>query len=453
LRNLNQWLAWQETLHPEEIELGLERISRVAERINLLQDLEQSGAKIVTVAGTNGKGSSVAFLDSIARAAGLRVGTYTSPHLLQYNERVKINGKSVSDQQLCSAFEKIDAARGEDALTYFEFGTLAALEIFRDNLDLIILEVGLGGRLDAVNIVDSSVTLVTTVDLDHQAWLGNSREEIGREKAGIARKDRVLVVGEYEPPNSLLSSAQEIGAKVHKIGKQFCFVVGEGCWSWMNTAGIELYRLPYPKLYGEIQIQNCAAVLEVLYQLGILQTIVASENKADILAKGILSATIAGRFQQLQLKGVDSSIDAILDVAHNPQAARVVVDMVKQLNISDQQQTITVIAMLKDKEMLSVVEELSAITDHWMVAGVAESSRGASAEELQKVVELSVKNRDEGRDEINVEKFRSVEDAFIASINLADNLDKSARILVLGSFYSVAAVLNAEKIGTIELRI
>jgi len=191
----------------------------------------------------------------------------------------------------------------------------------------------------------------------------------------------------------------------------------------------------------------------VLYQLGILQTIVASENKADILAKGILSATIAGRFQQLQVKGVDSSIDAILDVAHNPQAARVVVDMVKQLNISDQQQTITVIAMLKDKEMLSVVEELSAVTDHWMVAGVAESSRGASAEELQKVVELSVKNRDEGRDEINVEKFRSVEDAFIASINLADNLGKSARILVLGSFYSVAAVLNAEKIGTIELRI
>jgi dihydrofolate synthase/folylpolyglutamate synthase len=194
-------------------------------------------------------------------------------------------------------------------------------------------------------------------------------------------------------------------------------------------------------------------VLEVLYQLGILQTIVASENKADILAKGILSATIAGRFQQLQLKGVESSIDAILDVAHNPQAARVVVDMVKQLNISNQQQTITVIAMLKDKEMLSVVEELSAITDHWMVAGVAESSRGASAEELQKVVELSAKNSDENRDEINIEKFRSVEDAFIASINLADNLDKSARILVLGSFYSVAAVLNAEKIGTIELRI
>jgi len=191
----------------------------------------------------------------------------------------------------------------------------------------------------------------------------------------------------------------------------------------------------------------------VLYQLGILQTIVASENKADILAKGILSATIAGRFQQLQLKGVESSIDAILDVAHNPQAARVVVDMVKQLNISNQQQTITVIAMLKDKEMLSVVEELSAITDHWMVAGVAESSRGASAEELQKVVELSAKNSDENRDEINIEKFRSVEDAFIASINLADNLDKSARILVLGSFYSVAAVLNAEKIGTIELRI
>ena len=221
----------------------------------------------------------------------------------------------------------------------------------------------------------------------------------------------------------------------------------------MNTAGIELYRLPYPKLYGEIQIQNCAAVLEVLYQLGILQTIVASENKADILAKGILSATIAGRFQQLQVKGVDSSIDAILDVAHNPQAARVVVDMVKQLNISDQQQTITVIAMLKDKEMLSVVEELSAVTDHWMVAGVAESSRGASAEELQKVVELSAKNSDENRDEINIEKFRSVEDAFIASINLADNLGKSARILVLGSFYSVAAVLNAEKIGTIELRI
>jgi len=233
-QTLEEWLDWQSTLHPREIELGLARVSRVWRRLRP-QGLT---CRVISVAGTNGKGSSVALLESIYRQAGYRVGSYTSPHLVHYNERVRIDGRTAGDRALCEAFERIDQARAGTPLTYFEFGTLAALELFTAaGLDLALLEVGLGGRLDAVNIVDPDLALITTVDLDHMAWLGRDREQIGAEKAGILRAHRPAVLGQADIPWSVLARAGELAAPISLAGRDFDFQPGAADWRWLGPNG------------------------------------------------------------------------------------------------------------------------------------------------------------------------------------------------------------------------
>ena len=223
--NLNDWLRWQESLNPAEIELGLDRISSVLKKAGLSSTF---GCPLITVAGTNGKGSVVAILESIAMSAGLKVCSYTSPHIFHYNERIKCNVEAITDTDLCAAFERIDQARGDEQLTYFEFGTLAAIDwISKQNPDLVIMEVGLGGRLDAVNILDSDVSILTSVAIDHVDWLGDDREKIGFEKAGIFRKNKTVICGEYEPPESVIKHAQKLHCKLVQIGSDYCVINNE----------------------------------------------------------------------------------------------------------------------------------------------------------------------------------------------------------------------------------
>ncbi|MDX1335186.1 MAG: Mur ligase family protein, partial [Gammaproteobacteria bacterium] len=258
--DLDAWLKWQETLHPREIELGLDRVSEVARRMGLLQ----SKAKVVSVAGTNGKGSSLSMLESIYRAAGYQTGLYTSPHIHRYNERIRIKGLEVRDDLLCEAFESVDQARGDISLSYFEFGTLAALQIFSgSHLDILLLEIGLGGRLDAVNIMDADVALITAIDVDHVDWLGGDRETIGREKAGIMRQGHVAVVSDPSPPESISEYADEIGVYCVQAGRDYQYHRHAEGWEW-SLGEAHYSELPAPALQGEFQYQNAAGVLAVV---------------------------------------------------------------------------------------------------------------------------------------------------------------------------------------------
>ncbi|HET9033457.1 MAG TPA: Mur ligase family protein, partial [Dokdonella sp.] len=262
-RTLDQWLSWQLRLHPREVELGLERVRAVWQRLGA----PAPAKTVITVGGTNGKGSTVAFLDAILLAGGHRVGAFTSPHLLRYNERVRVQGDDVADHALIAAFERIEKARGDIALTYFEFGTLAALLIFSDSaLDVAILEVGLGGRLDAVNIIDADAAIVTTVDLDHQDWLGNDREVIAAEKAGIFRSGKIAVIGEIAPPRTLIDAANALDTRLLAAGRDFHVETSANAWRW--TISGEALELPHPLLDGSIQHANAAAAIAALYALG-----------------------------------------------------------------------------------------------------------------------------------------------------------------------------------------
>ena len=304
---LDAWLAYIESRHPRSIDLGLERVREVATRMAL----GRPAAQVVTVAGTNGKGSTVAFVEAIARAGGWKVGAYTSPHLLRYNERVRIDGEEASDQSLVAAFAAVEASRGDTPLTYFEYGTLAALWLFgRSALDLAVLEVGLGGRLDAVNIVDADVAVVTTVDIDHTDWLGSDREAIGREKAGIARAWKPLVLGEVDPPSSVLRHAYAIGANAIRLGSDFFHEpVDAAHWRWREV-GAELV-LPHPRLDAPAQRANAATAIAALRAL-------PRALPSHAWAEGVAGARLAGRLQRFEPDGVE----VVVDVAHNAQAAR-----------------------------------------------------------------------------------------------------------------------------------
>ncbi|HSR64631.1 MAG TPA: bifunctional tetrahydrofolate synthase/dihydrofolate synthase, partial [Xanthomonadaceae bacterium] len=313
-RSLAEWLDYIERQHPKSIALGLERVREVAARMGV----QRPATHVITVGGTNGKGSTVAFIEAIARAAGWKVGAYTSPHLLRYNERVRIDGAEVDDASLVVAFEAVEEARGETPLTYFEYGTLAALWLFqRSALDLAVLEVGLGGRLDAVNLVDPDVAVITTVDLDHQDWLGAEREAIGAEKAGIARAWKPLVLGEDAPPSSVLDRAYLIGASAIRAGCDFFFEplprpADDGRpdgWRWREV-GCEL-ELPMPRLAAPAQLRNAATAIAALRALD-----VAPPEPA--YAQGVATAFVPGRLQEFERDGTR----IVVDVAHNPQAAR-----------------------------------------------------------------------------------------------------------------------------------
>src|SRR5690606_33256566 len=361
--NLQQWLAHIARQHPKAIEMGLDRVREVAGRLGLSRPATQ----VITVAGTNGKGSTVAFIEAIGRAAGWKVGAYTSPHLLRYNERLRIDGAEADDEALVAAFDAVEAARGDTPLTYFEYGTLAALWLFqRSGLDLAVLEVGLGGRLDAVNLVDPDVAVITTVDVDHVEWLGSEREAIGREKAGIARAWKPLVLGEIDPPSSVLRHAYAIGANAIRSGSDFFHEpADEGQWRWREV-GTELL-LPEPALAAPVQRANAATAIAALRAL-------PQTPDGSAFAQGVANARVPGRLERFERDGVE----VVVDVAHNPQAARELAAWAQAHPAAGA--TAMVLAVLEDKDAGEMFAALAPWVGHWHLAGLPGIPRGLPVE-------------------------------------------------------------------------
>lgn len=456
-RSLDKWLEYIASQHVKSIELGLERVREVATRLQLGKPAKQ----VITVGGTNGKGSTVAFIEAIARAAGLKVGAYTSPHLLRYNERVRIDGREAGDAELVAAFEAVEAARlrptpgqawerlpaassvpangherkqelatgshsqavsetqaGAVPLTYFEFGTLAALWLFQQSgLDLVLLEVGLGGRLDAVNLVDADVAVITTVDIDHVDWLGKDRESIGFEKAGIARAWKPLVLGEIDSPSSVLRHAYAIGANAIRLGSDFFHEPVDAMhWRWRDAgSGIEL---PIPALAAPVQRANAATAIAAMRALDI-------ELHDSALVEGIASAMLPGRLQRFAVAGTA----VIVDVGHNPQAARALAAWLRAEPAEGR--TLAVFAALADKDVQGIVGALQDAVSQWFLAGL-ESVAGRG----QPVDALAA--RLAGTAAAAGSRHAGVSAALEAARTQAGTGD---RILVFGSFHTVAEAL------------
>ena len=413
---LADWLTYLESLHPKTIALGLERVAQVKQRLNLNSDFP-----LIVVGGTNGKGSVCAMLESMLHAAGYRVGCYTSPHLLHYNERVRIGKKQASDTELCASFEKIEHVRDDIPLTYFEFGTLAAMQCFIEHqVDVAILEVGLGGRLDAVNAFDSDCAVVTSVDIDHTDYLGEAREEIAFEKAGIFRAGKVAICADADVPQAIRTHAQQIGAKLWCIGNEFGFTPHQGQWDYRSMAGVR-NALPYPALRGAFQLHNASAALAALDALKERLPV-----SMEAVRRGLVEVQLAGRFQVIPGRPT-----LILDVAHNPQAARSLAQNLASM--SPCPHIWAVFAMLRDKDMAGVVAALDPHIDTWLVAGIG-APRGATADDLAQVL------RQRGvRGEIQT--FHNVGAALRYACNAAGEND---RITAFGSFYTVAEVMAAK---------
>jgi dihydrofolate synthase/folylpolyglutamate synthase len=409
---LGDWLNYLESLHPKTIELGLDRVRLVKDRLGLVPTFP-----VIIVGGTNGKGSTCAMLESILSAAGYRVGLYTSPHLLTYNERVRVDGAPMDDAALCASFEAVEAARGDTALTYFEFGTLAAVWLFIDRrIDVAVLEVGLGGRLDAVNVFDADVAVVTSVDIDHVDYLGSTREAIGYEKAGIYRPGRVAVCADADPPQSLLRHARDIGADLRLIGADFGYERQPGQWRFL-TGSKTRDALPYPALLGDYQLANAAAALTALDALADRLPV----SQADV-RRGLHEVVLPGRFQVLPGRPT-----VVLDVAHNPHAARALAANLARQPCAGR--TLVVLGMLHDKDIAGVIREVVGRIDLWFVGGLP-PPRGAAAQVLQAHLhEIGVDA---------VAAFDDVTGAYRAACLAAAQND---RILIFGSFYTVAAVL------------
>ncbi len=407
------WLTYLESLHPKAIALGLERVAQVKQRLNLQPDFP-----LIVVGGTNGKGSVCAMLESILHASGFRVGCYTSPHLLHYNERVRIAKHQVSDAELCVSFEKIELARGATLLTYFEFGTLAAMQCFIEHkVDVAVLEVGLGGRLDAVNVFDNDCAVIASVDIDHTDYLGDTREQIAYEKAGIMRAGRVTVCADSDVPQAVRVHAQKIGAELWCIGNEFGFKQHQGQWDFYGKSGSR-NALPYPALRGTFQLNNASAALAALDVLKDKLPV-----SMETVRRGLGEVQLAGRFQFVPGKPA-----LILDVAHNPHAARSLAQNLASLPPCPH--TYAIFAMLKDKDMAGVAGALDGRIDTWLVAGIV-APRGATA------VELAQALRQSG---VRGERltFDNIAEAVSYAYNAAGEND---RIAAFGSFYTVAEVM------------
>ncbi len=381
--NLNDWLSWQENLNPAEIELGLDRITRVLTQANLANTFH---CPLITVAGTNGKGSVVAILESITMSAGLKVCSYTSPHIFHYNERIKCNAKAISDADLCAAFEHIDQARGEEPLTYFEFGTLAAIEwINKQKPDLVIMEVGLGGRLDAVNILDSDVSILTSVAIDHIDWLGDDREKIGFEKAGVFRSGKTVVCGDYEPPESVIEHAKKLHCQFMQIGRDYAVVNNlannaatdnektKDRWS-LKSDFYDIENLPMPSLVGEFQKSNAATAIVALQALQKKQLFtLTADSLRSCLPQALQTIHLPGRFQKIH-----SQPPFYVDVAHNPHAALSLATQLKKMRSEHKGQTWAIVAMLSDKDVASVLNNTCDEIDRWCFSGLEDAARGLS---------------------------------------------------------------------------
>lgn len=414
--SLDGWLGLLEARHGQSIQLGLDRVRAVRDALNLPQT-----CPVFTVGGTNGKGSTCALLEAVLLAAGYRVGLYTSPHLLRYNERVRIDGRDVEDAVLVDAFAEVERARGNIPLTYFEHGTLAAWVAFcRAGLEAIILEVGLGGRLDAVNVFEPDCAIVTSVAMDHMDYLGDNREAIGFEKAGIFRAGRPAICSDPQPPASLLAHAEAIGARLWVSGRDFGFSGDQNQWAFWTAGGSRRGGLAYPSLRGMNQLLNAAAVMA------------ACESVRDILPvpmqairQGFMLVELPGRFQVLPGRP-----SIVLDVAHNPQAAGVLNENLASMGFFPE--TWAVIGMLADKDVAGVVRLLRDRVDHWLVASLP-GPRGLGAEKLAAILrEVGVAG--------DVAEYVSPGSAYEVAVGRAAEGD---RIVVFGSFLTVAEVMAA----------
>ena len=420
--SLDEWLTYLEQLHPNSIDMGLARVKQVAERL----DLETSAIKIV-VGGTNGKGSTCAMLEAILLAAGYKVGLYTSPHLIKFNERARINGKIVSDSDFVTEFARIEAARQGVSLTYFEFTTLAVLAMFnRAKLDVMVLEVGLGGRLDAVNIVDADCSIVTSVDIDHVEWLGNTRDTIGKEKAHIYRSGKPAICSDPSPPQSLLDYAASIGADLWLFGRDFNYSGDRQQWAFAGRAQ-RRNAMAYPALRGANQLLNASAALAALESLRDRLSV-----PQQAVRLGFLQASLPGRFQLLPGQPL-----TILDVAHNPHAAAV---LEKNLgNMGFHPYTYAVFGMLSDKDVEGVVKHLAHRIDFWFCAGLP-GPRGLTGQQLaQRVQETLATMPEAPAEKPTITSFDTVE---LAYAQAKVNCKVDDRIVVFGSFLTVAGAIE-----------
>ncbi len=411
---LAEWLRWQETLHPKTIELGLERVRTVLRRLQP----ETAPFLVITVGGTNGKGSCVALLDAMLRAAGYRVGVYSSPHLLRYNERIQVDGIEVDDATLCRLFARIDAARAATSLTYFEFGTLAALECFRDaGVEVAVLEVGLGGRLDAVNVLDADAALVVSIGIDHVDWLGPDRACIAYEKAGIYRPGRPAICADPDPPQRLLDHAAQIGARLLRVGHDYAFARAGSTWRWWSEPA-QFAALPLPKLAGDQQIGNAAAVLMTLTSLRDRLPV----TRAAIYA-GLTQADLPGRLQI-----IPGPVEWILDVAHNPAAAAVLAAQLRQRDCAGR--THAILGLLADKDADAVIQALAENVDLWYPVTLAGQRGQPRADLVARLRHVGLETLDSSEEDL-----ASVCQAALTAARPGD------RIVVLGSFHTVAPVL------------
>lgn len=410
-------------MHSVAIDMGLDRVATVAARLNLRFD-----CPVITVGGTNGKGSTCAMLESMLMQGSYRVGLYTSPHIIDFNERARIDGHSVSDAALCDTFAAVEAVRADVSLTYFEFTTLAILKLFADaKLDVVILEVGLGGRLDAVNIIDPDVAIVTSVDLDHQQYLGDTREKIGFEKAGIFRSQRAAICGDPSPPQSLVEHANAIGADLWLFGRDFNYSGDRQQWSYGGRA-VRRHALAYPSLRGANQLLNASAALAALEVLRDRLPLGAQEIRA-----GLVLVELPARFQVLPGRPA-----VILDVAHNPHAAATLAQNLDQMGFFPY--TYAVFGAMSDKDINGMLLHLKDKIDHWYLCDLP-LPRAASAESLAHALDTAgFMAGTEGGTERSVQCFGTPAEAYAAA---RDSVGENDRIVVFGSFLTVAGVMAA----------
>jgi dihydrofolate synthase / folylpolyglutamate synthase len=417
MRSLEQWLAYQAQVHPQAIALGLDRLRVVLESL----EWRQPPIPVITIAGTNGKGSVSAFCAAILSAAGFRVGTFTSPHLRDYRERIRVHDRYASADELLSAFEKIETARGSVPLTFFEFNALATLLIFESaQLDAWVLEIGMGGRLDAVNVVDPDVAVVTSIGLDHQHYLGDTLEAIAREKAGIFRAGKTAVIGGREPNLVLEGVARDLGAPLKRLAIEYNYILEGTGWRYRGTRW-DLPRLPAPALLGDVQFTNAATALAALEEIA-----PRLEVGAGAIAQGLANVRLAGRFQVI--KPAAPSPTWILDVAHNPDAARVLAhNLYAQPNPG---KTLAVCGILADKDAEAIIASLTGSIDEWWCVSI-DGARARGGAELAKEVETRVA--------VPVHVADSVAAACTAVSKSAAEDD---RVVVFGSFHTVGPALD-----------
>lgn len=414
---LDQWLAYQQSVHPQQIDLGLDRVRAVWQRLG-----EPRAPVAITIGGTNGKGSTVALLTAMLRANGYRVGSYMSPHIRVYNERVRVDDQCVDDGALCAAFERIENARGELSLTYYEFATLAALEVFAQaGVDVMVLEVGLGGRLDATNIIDADAVAITTIGLDHMQWLGPDRDSIGREKAAIARRDRPAIVGDPQPPEGLMDTLQAIGARTEFTGTAFSVTDTDGRSCWQHRDGTSV-PLPPLALAAPCQQANAATALALLHAL-------ADKLRWDgaRCADGMSRAHLRGRLEILGRAPV-----RVVDVAHNPQAAAVLARWLDANPVSGVVHA--VYGTLDDKDAAGVLRVLEGRVDHWHIGGLDQATpRGMTAADATRQLQ-------EALPKASVAASADIRQAWRTALIAAGPADM---VIAFGSFFVVGEVLAA----------